>query len=214
MIRKKLSSAFYANDISILSPLSNMRIPLMALLGVLLFKESLSYFQWALIGLFFISGLFIHADEKFNLKAVRSRSTLIAVIWVFISVWFNSIIKVASINNGYWEVSLWSNILTVVFLFPTIALFTKDIKKTPLKNYSGVALTTVLYTAGLLFSIKALSINVGISMAIISVPMSLIFVILLSFVSPKLLEKHSTKVYAIRLTSAFVMFAAALGLSK
>jgi hypothetical protein len=38
--------------------------------------------------------------------------------------------------------------------------------------------------------------------------------IALSFISPKLLEKHSPKVYAIRLIAATVMITAALGLSR
>jgi len=206
--------AFYAVDLSILSPLSNMRAPITALFGVLLFHESLSLIQWSLIGLLFFAGLFIHVDEYMSLKTFWTKATLLAFIWILTSVWFNSMIKVASVHNSYWEVSLWSSLITVLFLIPTIPLFIKDIKKTPIKNYSGIALCTVLYTAGLLFSIKALAVNVSISMAIISVPLTLILTMLLSFVAPKLLEKHSLKIYLIRLTAATIMFGAALGLSR
>ncbi|MBI4973997.1 hypothetical protein HZC27_05285 [Candidatus Roizmanbacteria bacterium] len=206
--------AFYAIDLSILSPLSNMRAPITALFGVLLFHESLSLIQWALIGLLFFAGLFIHVDENMSLKTFWTKATLLAFIWILSSVWFNSMIKVASVHNGFWEVSLWSSIITVLLLMPTIPLFIKDIKKTPIKNYSGVALCTILYTAGLLFSIRALAINVSISMAIISVPLTLILTMLLSFIAPKLLEKHSLKIYLIRLTAATIMFTAALWLSR
>ena len=206
--------AFYAVDLSILSPLSNMRAPITALFGVLLFHELLSLIQWSLIGLLFFAGLFIHVDEYMSLKTFWTKATLLAFIWILTSVWFNSMIKVASVHNSYWEVSLWSSLITVLFLIPTIPLFIKDIKKTPIKNYSGIALCTVLYTAGLLFSIKALAVNVSISMAIISVPLTLILTMLLSFVAPKLLEKHSLKIYLIRLTATTIMFGAALGLSR
>lgn len=206
--------AFYAVDLSILSPLANLRAPITALLGVLLFHESLTLFQWGLIGLLFIAGLFIHIDEQMSLKTFFTKATLLALIWILTSVWFNAMIKVASVNNGFWEVSLWSNLLTLLFLTPTIPFFYKDIKKTPIKNYSGIALCTVLYTMGLLFSIKALSVNVSISMAIISVPLTLILTMLLSFVAPRLLEKHSLKIYLIRLTAATIMFVSALGLSR
>lgn len=205
--------AFYAVDLSILSPLSNMRSPITALLGMIFFNETLDTYKWFLILLIFLAGLFIHVDEQMKLKNFFSKATAIVFIWILTSVLFNTSIKYASIGNGYWEVSFWSNLFTFIFLIPTLPLFIKDIKKTPLKNYSGITLNTALWTVGLLFSIKALAVNVGISTAIISVPLSMLFAMALSFISPKLLEKHSLKVYAIRTVSAIVMFAAALGLS-
>src|SRR3989338_6390306 len=108
--------AFYAVDLSILSPLSNMRAPITALFGVLLFHESLSLIQWSLIGLLFFAGLFIHVDEYMSLKTFWTKATLLAFIWILTSVWFNSMIKVASVHNSYWEVSLWSSLITVLFL--------------------------------------------------------------------------------------------------
>ncbi len=206
--------AFYAVDLSILSPLSNMRAPVTAIFGVLLFHESLSLLQWSLIGLLFAAGLFIHVDEKMSLKAFWSKSTLLVFAWIPTSVWFNTMIKVASIHNGYWEVAFWSNLLMVVFLLPTLPLFVRDLKKTPVKNYLGIAINTALWTAGLLFSIKALAVNVSISVAIISLPIAMVLTMGLAFISPKLLEKHSFKIYAIRLAAAAIMFAAALGLSR
>jgi uncharacterized membrane protein len=206
--------AFYAVDLSILSPLGNMRAPISALLGVFLFHESLSPIKWGLIGILFLAGLFIQLDEKMKLKSFLSKATVIVFVWILTSVWFNSMIKYASIHNNYWEVSLWSNLLTVIFLLPTFPLFIKDFKKTPLKNYSGISLNTALWTAGLLFSIKALAVNVSISVAIMSVPLSMIIAMIMAFISPKLLEKHSLKVYIIRGTAAAAMFLAALGLSN
>jgi drug/metabolite transporter (DMT)-like permease len=206
--------AFYAVDLSILSPLGNMRSPITALLGVFLFHESLSSTKWLLITLLFIAGLFIHVDENMKFKSFFSKATFIVFVWILTSVLFNTMIKYASMNNGYWEVSFWSNLLTVIFLLPTYPLFIKDLKKIPFKNYSGITVNTALWTAGLLFSIKALGENVSISTAIMSVPLSMILVMILSFVSPKLLEKHSLKVYAIRTIAAGVMFVSALGLSS
>ena len=122
-------------------------------------------------------------------------------------------IKYASAGNGFLEVSFWSNLLTVVFLLPTLPLFIKDAQKTALKSYSGIALTTILWTIGFLFLVKALAENISITSAIMSVPLSMLFVMILAIVSPKLLEKHTPKVYFIRKIAAVVMFVAALGLS-
>lgn len=142
-----------------------------------------------------------------------NRKTALAFVWILMSVWFSSMIRYASDFNGFWEVSLWSNILSLPFLLPTVPLFYKDLVKTPMHKYRGALLTTLLYTGGLLFSVRAFGENVGISTAIISLPISMVLVMALSFIKPDLLEKHTKKVYAIRLTSATVMFLAALGLS-
>ena len=100
--------AFYAVDLSILSPLGNMRSLLTALFGVLFFQESLSVTKWLLISLMFIGGLFIHLDEKMKLRSFFSKATIIVFVWVITSVWFNTMIKFASVHNGFWEVSFWS----------------------------------------------------------------------------------------------------------
>lgn len=206
--------AFYALDLSVLSPLANLRTPLVALSGVLFLGEVLLGYQWALIILVFVAGLFVNIDERMSMRKIFNKKLGIALIWILSSVWFNSSIKYASEFNGFWEVSLWSSVITLLLYIPMIPMFYRDAVKTPITRYSGVVMTTILYTAGLLFSVKALSENVGISMAIISLPLTLVMTIVLSRFKPKLLEKHSARVYTIRFVSAAVMFAAALGLSK
>ena len=73
---------------------------------------------------------------------------------------------------------------------------------------------TVLFIIGWAFEVLALRQNISISMTIISLPVSMLFAILFSVFAPKLLEKHTMKVYAIRLIAAGIMVAAALGLSR
>ncbi len=206
--------AFYAVDLSILSPLSILRVPIAALIGAGFLGESLSLTQQSFIGVLFLAGLFVQMDENFSLKSFWSKGTLLSLIWVLTSVWFNSMISVASMHNGYWEVVLWSNVIGLVLTLVTVPLFFRDLSKTPVSRYSGIVISTLLYTAGMLFSVVALAENVSISMAIISLPLALLMTMALSVVAPKLLEKHSAKVYAVRLGAAVVMFAAGLGLSK
>jgi drug/metabolite transporter (DMT)-like permease len=206
--------AFYAVDLSIMSPLSNVRTLVAALVGVLFLGEILSTMQWIYVVLLVFATVCIHLDERFSLRAFFTKGTLLAAFWILTSVWFNSMINIASATNGFWEVSLWSNILMTVFLLPTLPLFVKDMRKTPFTQYKGLALTTVLWTAGFIFSVSALADNLGISLAIISLPLSMVFVMLLSFVKPNLIEHHTPRVYAIRFVSAIVMLIAALGLSS
>ncbi len=178
------------------------------------FGEYLSTEKWLFILLLSLAGLFIHLDEKMKLKSFLSKETLTVFVWIITSVWFNSTIKIASINNGFWEVSFWSNLITLILLLPSWPLFSKDLSVTSIKNYAGVAINTALWTAGILFPIKALAVNVSISTAIMSVPLSMFFAMILSFISPKLLEKHPPKIYIIRITAATIMFICALALSN
>ena len=206
--------AFYAVDLTVLAPLSNVRTPFVALLGVLWFGEPLSLFQWVLISLVFVAGVAINIDEHMHIRSFWNKQTALAFLWIPTSVWFQTMIKYASQSNGYWEVALWSNVLGLLFLLSTIPLFYRDAVKTPLSRYHTTILSIILWTAGLLFSMKALGENVSVTTAIMSLPLSMVFTVALSVIWPKLLEKHTAKVYAIRAVSASIMFAAALMLSK
>ncbi len=206
--------AFYAVDLTVLAPLSNIRTPFVALLGVLWFGEQLSFLQWALIGAVFVAGMVIHIDERMSIRSFWTKGMGLVLLWIPTSVWFNTMVKRASQSNGYWEVALWSNILALLLILPTVPLFYRDLSKIHFSRYYTSAFSIVLWTAGLLFSVKALGENVSITMAIMSLPLSMVFTMALSVFWPKLLEKHTLKVYAIRFVAASVMFAAALGLSK
>ena len=206
--------AFYAVDLSILSPLSSLRTPLVALSGVLFLGERLTILQWALIGTIFIAGGFVNLDERMNIRTVLNKKITLGLLWILCSAWFNSTIKYASAKNGFWEVSLWPSVLATILVLPTLPLFYRDLIHTRISRYHGLTISTILFTAGLLFSVKALGENVSISMAIISLPLSMLITMALSFIAPKLLEKHTNVVYAVRLVAATVMFLAALGLSK
>lgn len=206
--------AFYAADLSILSPLANLRTPFIAVSGVLFFGETLTGMQWVLIGVVWIAGMGVCLDEEMSLRSVISRKNVLALLWILSSVWFNLMIKYASQSNGYWEVSLWSSVIAIVLFLPTIPFFYRDVNRTHIRRYWGVSVSTVLYTAGWLFSVKAFGENVSISMAIISLPLAMIMTMIASRIAPKLLEQHTPKVYMIRFVAAAVMFAAALGLSK
>jgi len=206
--------AFYAIDITVLAPLGNLRTPLAALTGVVLLGETLGAVQWALIGIIFVGGLLINLDERMSLGSVINKKIGLGLVWVVSSVWFNASIKYASAHNGFWEVSLWSNVIALLLSMATLPWFSQDLLRTPMRKYGGVIVSTVLFTVGLLLSVRALSENVSISLAIISLPITMPITIALSRFAPQLLEKHTAKVYAIRVASAAVMVAAALGLSK
>ena len=81
-------------------------------------------------------------------------------------------------------------------------------------DWSGVTWSTILLTFGMFAANRAFAVNVGISSAIMTVPLSMIFAVLFSVFAPKLLEKHTMKVYALRFAAAAIMIFAALRLSS
>jgi drug/metabolite transporter (DMT)-like permease len=204
----------YRMDLSVLAPFYSLRTPLVALLGVLLFHEVLSTMQIFLIGIIFVAGMFVSVDERMSTKSFFNRTIILALFTMLNSAFFNVAIKYALLHNGFGEVVFWSNLLGFLFILPTIPLFISDLKSVKVVRYQGVAWSTALATLALLASYKALGNNVSISIVIMAIPTSMVFAILLSFFFPKLLEKHTVKVYAIRLLAAAVMVGAALGLSK
>lgn len=206
--------AFYAVDVSVIGPLANLRTPLLVLVGVFWFQEMLVPFQWILIGIIFVFGLLVNIEEKIRWKTFLNRRVALVLLFVVTSVWFNSYVKYASALNGYWEILIWPNIIGVMLMLPTWPLFSQDFKKTHWTRYKGLVISTILFFLGWMFEVAALKENISITMTIISLPISMLLAVGFSVFAPTLLEKHTVKVYAIRLISAAVMVLAAIGLSR
>jgi drug/metabolite transporter (DMT)-like permease len=206
--------SLYILDVSVLSSLYTFRAPMSVLLGVLWFKELLTPLQIGLIIAITIGGMFVSVDEHMSVRSFFRKPVLFGLFNVFLSTIYNANVKFAATQNSYWTTVFWYNLLTLLFLLGTIPFFRKEIPKFQLKNYSHVALSAILAGIGGITVIAAIVGNLGISTAILTLPLTLIAAMILSFVAPHLLEKHPPKVYAVRLVAALVMFAAALGLSR
>jgi drug/metabolite transporter (DMT)-like permease len=203
----------YRMDLSIMSPLYSFRTVFSVCMGVAFFNESLSVGQYSLIGIIFLAGLLVSLDEKFSLKSFFHKTTVLALVAIFCSAMVGVATKNAMIYEGFWEVTLWGSFLSIVpalFLFPW---FYKDLKRIPIKKYSGVISSVLLSTLGLLAANMAFAANISITSAILSVPTTMIMAFLFSIFAPKLLEKHSMKIYVIRFSAAAVMVVAALRLT-
>lgn len=203
-----------ALDISILGPFYSFRTPMVAILGVILFGEVLTNMQIVFIGLIFFAGLFVSVDERMSIRSFFRPEIGLAFITIISSAVFNTAVKSASLHNSFWSVTFWSTLLTLIFILPTLPLFYRELITTRVSRYQGILWSTIFLTLGLLTSYKALGQNVSISIAIMTLPLSMVFAFILSRIAPKLLEKHTIKVYAVRFAAATVMFLAALGLSR
>jgi len=206
--------ALTAVDVSILGPFYNLRTPIIVIFGAIFFKDVLSSTQTLLMALMVIAGIVVGFDEHFSLKSLFRPAMIKAWTAIIMSAFFSLAVKNASIHNTFWDISFWSNLITLLVTVVSWPLFSKSIQTTDVRKYSGIAYSTIFSTAGLLTSFKALEGNIGISVAIITLPVSMILAIILSVIAPKLLEKHSWKVYTIRIIAATVMFGSALLLSR
>ena len=200
-------------DVSILSPLYSLRVVFSLLLGVIFFQEHLTPLQYGLIAILCFAGVFVSIDEHSKLRSFFRGSILIALAAVMSSAIFGATTKYALRYDGFWEVSVWGNILAQIMYVWTIPFFWKDLKKTPLKKYRAMVVAVVAAFIAFLAGNKAFAANVSITSAILSVPMSMIMALVFAMFAPSLLEKHTLKIYVIRFIAAGVMLVAALRLS-
>lgn len=200
-------------DVSVMSPLFNVRVAITVLLGVLVLGENFSLKSLVFIGLIFGAGFFASMDEKFSLKSFFSKNIALGLLFMLVLSIQSIFINLAIEQNNYWTAILWMSLLAIlfsfIFLYPK---FKSDLKETKIKSYLGVGLLALIGGIGDLTAFKAFSGNVGISSVIISLPIGMILAFLFSRWKPELLEKHTLKVYLIRFAATAVMIWGALQL--
>lgn len=214
-----LNTIFYifsnANlDVSVFMPLYNFRNIFTLLIGFLFFKERFPEFKLFYIGLIIIAGIFTSLDEKLSLKSFFKITIAIGLLTVLFSAINSALTKGVLMNNDLWTTNLWIAIINFVLLLPTIPLFKKDIKKLDVEHITPVALMGLFFTISIFATNKAYEGNYSITSLIMVMPFSMVFAFLFSVFAPKLLEKHTMKIYAIRFTSVAVMIWAATQLTR
>jgi len=125
----------------------------------------------------------------------------------------NAFIKQALVNNSLWTTNLWVAILNFFMLIPTIKFFKKDLKKLDVTSILPVGVMGIFYTITGFVANKAYEGNLSVSSLIMTMPFSMIFAFMFSVFAPKLLEKHTLKIYVIRFSSVAVMIWAAIQLT-
>lgn len=200
-------------DVSVMSPLFNIRVAITVLLGILFLRESFSLQSVYLIILIFIAGFFATMDEKFSLKSFFTQNISLGLLFMLVLSIQSLFVNRAIDQTSYWTATLWMGLLAIafsfIFLFPK---FKNDLKTTKPKEYLGVALLSLVGSIGDLAAYKAFEGNVGLSSVIISLPISMVLAFVLSIAKPNLMEKHSLKVYLVRFTAAGIMIWGALQL--
>lgn len=214
-----LNTIFYifsnANlDVSVFMPLYNFRNIFTLLIGLLFFDERFSTFKLFYIGVIIFAGVFTSLDEKFSLRSFFKITIAIGLLTVLFSAINSALTKAVLINNNLWTTNLWIAIINFILLLPTIPLFKKDIKKLDVEHITPVVLMGLFFTISIFAANKAYEGSYSITSLIMVMPFSMIFAFMFSVFAPKLLEKHTLKIYAIRFSSAAVMIWAAMQLTR
>jgi uncharacterized membrane protein len=202
-------------DVSVISPLFSVKVVITLFFGFIFLGEHMTLVNSLIAAIVIFASLFASMDEKFSFKSFFSKDIAWGLVFMLVSAIQSIFINRAIAQTDYWTATLWIQVLAVPFsfflLFPK---FKNEIKKTKFSGYYTTILLALLGCFGDLAAYKAFSENVGISSIIISLPLSMVLVIILSIWKPKLLEKHSAKVYAVRLAATAIMVSGALFLSQ
>lgn len=205
--------SIYRIDVSVLSPMYNIRTGFSVLFGFFLLGEVLTPYKLVLIGIIIIMGLLVSFDETFSFKSFFKKDILIALVFMVFLALYGVFLKKTIGDIGYWNATVWIAMLNAVFLLFTYPKFKNDIKTLRKKQYLPVILITITSTIAYLVSNKAYEVNVGITTVIMSIPSSMILAFIMSRIWPTLMEKHPIKVYAVRFIAAAIMFVCAIQLS-
>ncbi len=203
----------YRLDVSVLSPLYNVRTGLSVLFAALLLGEVMSPFQTVLVGVILFMGFLVTIDEKTTLKSFFRKDILIAMTFMILLALYTVFLKKTILELGYWNATVWVAVLNLVFLLPTYPKFAPDIKTLTKKQLIPVVIVTATSTVAYLISNKAYESNVGVTSVIMTFPASMIIAFVLAVIWPKLMERHTMKVYALRFAATAVMFVCAIQLT-
>jgi drug/metabolite transporter (DMT)-like permease len=204
----------YALDVSTLAPLFNIRGVFAVIIGSLFLNETFSQNQLIYIVIILVAGMFVSLDERFNIRSFFNHSIGIAVLTMLFLTLNSSFIKISLIKNSLWTNNLWIAIINTLFLIPTIPLFQKELKKLDLNHVLPIGAMGVFSTITEFSANVAFGVNVGITSLIMNTPFSMILAFFFSIFAPKLLEKHSFRIYAIRFTATAIMIFSAMQLTK
>jgi len=200
-------------DVSVIAPLFNIRTAMTVLLGFFVLGETFSTKSLLIIAIIFIAGFFTSMDEKFSIKSFFTIHIGIGLFLMFVLAIQSIFINQAIDQTNYWTATLWMSLLAIIFSFIFLfSNFKNDLRQTKLKDYLGVGLLALIGGTGDLAAFKAFENNIGMSSVIISLPISMFMIFVLSIWKPALLEKHSLKVYLVRFTAAGIMVWGALQL--
>lgn len=207
------TTSIYKINVSVMAPLFSLRAVFAVLIGVFLLGEKLEVLGVALVILIVLFSPFAAYDSKLKLKAFFQKPVLLAVA-AMLSLAFMGYFTNRSVElNGSASTILWQDIITLLILLPTLKFVEFEKENISLKSivpFIGLGMSGFIYIVA---STEAYARNLALSSVIVSLPLSMIFAVMLSKKLPSLKENHSKEIYIIRFSAASLMIVCALLLS-
>lgn len=204
--------AIYHLDISVLAPLFSFRTFFGLIFGTVLLHEVISRQDIFFILIIFVAGFFVTFDQKLKLRSFFQKGILYALCMTAGLGIFGVFVQIAIRENGFWTASCGISIVALITILPTVLLAKEPLRITRMSLYA-IAVITLFDTISRLASQKAYAENYTISQAIVSLPISMFFVFILSQIKPQFLESHPLSVYLVRFIAGGSMIYAAIQLS-
>jgi drug/metabolite transporter (DMT)-like permease len=204
----------YALDVSVFAPLFNFKSVFAILIGAMFLHEQLSGTQLIFVGIILVAGVFTSVDENLKLKSFFTKKIGIALLSTLVLAIYNAFIKLSQAHNSLWTTNLWVAIFGAVFALPLLFTKAKEIREIKFKHVAPVLLFGAFSVITDFAANSAYAVNIGMSSLIMSIPFSMLIALVLAFVAPKVLEKHTVKIYIIRVVSALVMLVCSLMLTR
>lgn len=201
-------------DVTVIVPLYNLKTAFTVILAIPLLGEVLNTTQYILIGIMFLAGIFVNIDEKRSFRMFFRKAIGLGLIAVLSATFWGISLTFAQRTNGFWEVALWVPVIAQIIFFGTVPFFKQEIKSVSQKQLFPVILMAITAVVGILFSNKAYETNATITSVILAIPLSMFIAFGFSVFAPKLLEKHTITVYAIRFIGVTIMIVCGLILSS
>src|SRR3989344_3857671 len=200
----------YKLDVSVASPLYNFRAVFAIILGALLLNQNLHSQQFLFFAVIFIAGIFATYTEKFSLKSFFNKAVGMTILAMFCLALSNVFIGKVIQTNSVWTTTFWINWVTLIFLLPTVSKFYKDLPKVTVNQMVIITIVSAFSLIGTIAANIAYGVNVGITSIILALPISMLLAFFFALFMPKLLEKHTLRVYVIRFTAVAIMIYSAL----
>ena len=205
--------AIFRIDVSTMAPLFSFRTIFAVIIGVVVLDETISSIEFGLLFVIVLISPLAAYDPQLKLKAFFTRPVLIAIVAMLSLAGAGYYTNRSSEINGYATTLIWQDVFTLAFLLPTLALAKRSEIKLSLKKALPFVLLGVgsfLYTVS---ATEAYRRNLALSSVIISLPISMVLVIVMSRKYPKLLEDHPARVYFVRVAAAVIMVSASIVLT-
>ncbi len=206
--------SLYKLDVTTIGPLFSLRTVFAVLLGIMVLQESISPVGLGLIVVVVLMSPFAAYNENLKLRAFFQKYMLLAVAAMVFLALDGYFTNISVARNGYATTLLWQDFLTLLVLLPTLKFVkSRGEEKLTVKKLFPFVLLGFTHFVYLATANLAYAHNLALSSVIVSLPLSMIFAYLLSRMYAKFLEEHSTKVYIIRFSAAFIMVSCAIWLS-